>query len=122
MEQQLTTRPLAPVQKRPEVPITTVNNFPQEYILYPSTKSIAYNIPLEYPSTKSIAYNVPSEYPSTKPITYNVPLKYPSHSDKPYDLLITSNASAVDILQAIQRFGLNFIKMSSIRAQNSVQF
>jgi len=108
MEQQLTTRPLAPVQKRPEVPITTVNNFPQEYILYPSTKSIAYNIPLEYPSTKSIAYNVPSEYPS--------------HSDKPYDLLITSNASAVDILRAVQRFGLNFVKMSSIRTQNSVQF
>jgi hypothetical protein len=136
MEQRLTARPPAPVQKRSQLPITTVTSFPQEYVSYPSTKSIAYNVPLECPSTKSIVYNVPLEYPSRKSLAhnvpleypsrkslaYNVPLKYPSHSDKPYDLLITSNAPALDILRSIERYGLNFVKMSSIQTQNPVRF
>jgi hypothetical protein len=36
---------------------------------------------------------------------------YPIHSDKPYDAIVISNAPALQVLRAVERYGLDFAKM-----------
>jgi hypothetical protein len=93
MEQRLTTRPLASSsQTKPALPTTTtVTKFVQEYI----------PPPLRPPGVNNVAY------------------PYSSYSDKPYDLLITSDAPALEVLKAVSLCGLNVEKMSSFLKSHS---
>ncbi|UJR27657.1 hypothetical protein I4U23_008938 [Adineta vaga] len=59
--------------------------------------------------TNNIPEDILSNIYSTPVINYD-PVQYSTYSDKPYDLVITSNASALDVLRAIERYGLNFAK------------
>ncbi len=88
MEQRLTTRPLASSsQTKPALltTTTTVTKLVQEYI----------PPPLKPSGVNNVAY------------------PYSSYFDKPYDLLITSDAPALEVLKAVSFCGLNAEKMSS---------
>jgi hypothetical protein len=94
VEQRLTTDPPASYQIIPELPVRPVTTFPQEYFTHSSSRSVVNNFP----------------FPCS------------SNPDQTYDLLITSNASSVEVLRAVELYGLNFEKMSSALTQNPVQF
>jgi hypothetical protein len=72
----------------------TWTTFPQQYVL---------------PHTSSSVIN-------------NVAFQYPSYSGKPYDLLITSDAPALEVLKAVSRAGPNVEKMSSFLKHHSGRF
>jgi hypothetical protein len=99
-----------------------------EYPVHATRKPVNTNVSYEYPvhaSRKPVNTDVPYEYPvhaTRKPVNTNVPFQYPSHPDKPYDLFITSNAPALEILRAVQRYDPNIKKLASIQTQNSVRF
>ena len=49
----------------------------------------------------------------------HVEMRYPPPFGGVYDVEITSNASALDVLRAVERFGLNFQKMNVIPSRHS---
>jgi hypothetical protein len=94
MEERITAPPSAPSRTVVDVPITTVTTIPKAYV----------------------------SHTSRKPVNNSLTFQYPSHPDKPYDLLITSDAPALQILKALERYGPNIEKLSSVQSQNSVRF
>ncbi|CAF3716287.1 unnamed protein product [Adineta steineri] len=66
---------------------------------------------IQYPETKStkISQEHLSYSPSTPTANYN-PSKYPLQSDNAYDLLITSDVPAIQVLRTVERYGINFAK------------
>ncbi|CAF4902251.1 unnamed protein product [Rotaria sp. Silwood1] len=95
MEKRLTTRPptsLRIVEEPFEITYTT----PYKYISYT-------------PNT-SIVNNGSSQYDSNSDQQYFDQL----YSDRPYDLTITSNASSLQLLKAVEQYGPNLKKLLSI--------
>ena len=62
------------------------------------------------------------QQPPKIPVVNNIPYQYPSYPNGPYDLIITSDAPALEILRAIERYGPNFQQFSSIGTQYSGRF
>jgi hypothetical protein len=98
MEQSVTTHPLASLQTKPVLPptttTTTVTKFTQNYVP---------------PILKQSRVN-------------NVAHPYPLYSGEPYDLLLTSDASAVEIFAALSRCGPNAEKISTFLKRYSGRF
>ena len=95
------TRFLSAVEQRLKTPLRTQPNFPT------TTRT---TVPLQYES----------QIPKTPVNT--VSTEYASYPDQPYDLLITSNAPALQVLRAIERYGTHFQKVGLSRTRNSVPF
>ena len=55
------------------------------------------------------------------PVVDNVRVRTPSNADQGYDLVITSDAPALTVLEAVTRYGTNLEKMSSFLSHNVVQ-
>lgn len=103
MEQRLNMYPPTTFQPISKLPVTMNTTFRPERV--------------SYPPRISYINDVSSAYPSCPPrISYAnaVPSPYPSYPDKPYDILITSNASPATIIRGIQKSGPNVFRMSSV--------
>jgi hypothetical protein len=116
MEQRLTTRPSAPLPTRPTLPVRTVTTIPQQYVAPLPTRSI---LPVKKVTT------IPQQYVAPPPkasIINNVTVEYPAYADKSCDLIITSDAPAIEVLRTVLRYSSHYEKISSLRTQNSGRF
>jgi hypothetical protein len=91
-------------------PKTTVTSFPQGYASHPPRTTVT-SSPQGYVS-----------YPSRTSVINDVSSLYFSYPDKPYDLFITSDAPALELLRAVERYGPNPAQISSVLTKYRVRF
>ena len=116
IEQRLNGNPLRSSQIISQVPITNVATYSQVPITNVTTYS---RVPITNVTTYSQEY---ISNPLKTSLNNSIPVQYPSYSDKPYDLLITSDAPALDVLRAVQLYAPNVGKISSALKRSSTLY